>query len=184
MSQMVRHKVSVLIGAVPLFAVNRITLNETYELPPVGDKGLSQSTGKINRSVQIEAALIGPERHLVRLGLEAMADLSKTLPALSSLVSGIPMVAGLTTLLDMQINSLSFSQSADEKDVFTASIALKHCPRPGLMALLSEATNAATAVVGVAAGLSGGSSPRPIVKAAAVASGSASLSASASVRTK
>lgn len=148
MSEMKIHQVSVLVGAVPLFAVTRISLNETYELPPVGDKGLSQSTGKINRTVQIEAALIGDERHLTRLGLEAMADLSKTLPALSSLVSGIPLVAGLTTLLDCQISSLTFGQTSDDKDVFTASITLKHCPRPGLMALLSEATNAATAIVG------------------------------------
>jgi hypothetical protein len=162
MSEMVRHKVAVLLGAVPLFAVNRITLNEQFDLPPVGDKGLSQSTGKITRSVQIEAVLIGPERHLMRLGLEAMADLSKTLPALSSIVSGIPLVAGLTTLLDMQINSLSFAQSADEKDVFTASISLKHCPRPGLMALISEATNAAMAIGGFAVGLAGGSSPRQV----------------------
>jgi len=150
MSQMITHKPSVLVGAVPLFAVNRITLNESYALPPVGDTGLSQSTGKITRSVQIDATLIGPERHIIRLGLEAMADLSKTLPAVSSIFSGIPLVAGLTTLLDMQIESLNFSQSAEEKDVFTVSISLKHCPRPGLMALISEGLNAATAIVGVA----------------------------------
>jgi len=42
-------------------------------------------------------------------------------------------------------SSLTFGQSADEKDVFTVSIGLKHCPRPGLMALLSEATNGAGA---------------------------------------
>jgi hypothetical protein len=150
MSEMVTHKPSVLIGAVPLFAVNRITLNESYALPPVGDTGLSQSTGKITRSVQIDATLIGPERHIIRLGLEAMADLSRTLPAVSSIASGIPLVAGLTTLLDMQVESLNFSQSAEEKDVFTVSISLKHCPRPGLMALISEGLNAATAIVGVA----------------------------------
>ncbi len=150
MSEMITHQPSVLIGLVPLFAVNRITLSESYALPPVGDKGLSQSTGKITRSIQIEATLIGDERHLIRLGLEAMADLSKTLPALSSLVSGIPLVAGLTTLLDMQIDNLNFGQSAEEKDVFTVSISLKHCPRPGLMALISEGLNAATALVGAA----------------------------------
>src|SRR3954454_10244046 len=130
MSTMVIHTPSVLIGAVPLFAVNRITLNETYALPPVGDKGLSQSTGRIERTVQIEALLIGTERHLIRLALEAMADLSKTLPALSSVVSGVPLVAGLTTLLDCQVSSLTFGQSAEDKDVFSVSIALKHCPRP------------------------------------------------------
>lgn len=150
MSEMKHHQVSVLIGAIPLFAVNRITLSETFELPPVGDRGLSQSTGKITRTIQIEAALIGTERHLFRLGLEAMADLSKTLPALTSLVSGIPVVAGLTTLLDCQISSLSFTQSADEKDVFTVSISIKHCPRPGISALISEGTNAAMAIVGTA----------------------------------
>jgi len=150
MSEMKVHVVDVLIGAVPLYSVTRLTLSENYELPPVGDRGLSQSTGKIVRSIQIEAILIGDQRQTTRLALEAMADLSKTLPALTSLVSGIPVVAGLTTLLDCQISSLSFSQSSDEKDVFTASISIKHCPRPGISALISEATNAAGAIVGAA----------------------------------
>ncbi len=150
MSEMITHQPSVLIGAVPLFAVNRITLNEGYELPPVGDKKASQFTGKITRTVQVEAVLIGDERHAIRLALEAMADLSRTLPAISSIFSGIPLVAGLTTLLDMQVSSLNFSQFAEEKDVFTVSISLKHCPRPGVMALVSEGLNAATAIVGVA----------------------------------
>lgn len=153
MSEMVKQRVSVLIGAIPLFAVNSISLQEEYALPPVGGSGLSQYSGKITREVHIQATLIGDERHLVRLGLEAMADLSKTLPALTSLSSGVPLVSGLTTLLDMQVSSLSFAQSANEKDVFTVSISLKHCPRPGLMGLVSEGLNAATAIVG-AAGLS------------------------------
>jgi hypothetical protein len=159
-SQMVTSQVSVLVGEVPLFAVNRISLNEQYQLPPVGDQGLSQSTSKITRTVQIEAALLGADGPLTRLGLEMMADLSKTLPLASSVISGIPLVAGLTTLMDMQIDSLSFSQSAEEKDVYTVSISLKHCPRPGLMALLSEVTNAASAIGGAAALAS--ASPRKV----------------------
>ncbi len=159
-SQMITSQVSVLVGTVPLFAVNRISLNEQYQLPPVGDQGLSQSTSKITRTVQIEAALLGADGPLTRLGLEMMADLSKTLPLASSVISGIPLVAGLTTLMDMQIDSLSFTQSAEEKDVYTVSISLKHCPRPGLMALLSEVTNAASAIGGAAALTS--ASPRKV----------------------
>ncbi len=151
MSELVTQQVSILIGIVPLFAVNRITLNEQYELPPIGDKGLSQYTSKITRTIQIEAALLGVDGPTTRLGLELMADLSKTLPAVSPTLSGIPLVAGLTTLMDMQINSLNFSQSAEEKDLTMVSISLKHCPRPGLMALLSAVTNAASAIVGAAA---------------------------------
>jgi hypothetical protein len=150
MSELIKQQVSVLLGTVPLFAVNRISLSERYELPPVGDKGLSQSTSKITREVQIEAALIGDGRQQTRLALELMADLSKTLPLTSSILSGIPIVAGLTTLLDMQVNSLSFGQAAEEKDVYTVSISLKHCPRPGRAALLSELTNAASAIGGAA----------------------------------
>jgi hypothetical protein len=150
MSVMVASQPSVLIGVVPLYAVNRITLTENYELPPVGSKGSSQSTGKITRTIAIDALLIGEQRHDTRLALEVMADLSKTLPAGSSIVSGIPLVAGLVVLLDCQINSLSFAQSAEEKDVFTVSISLKHCPRPGLMAAISEAVNAHAAITGAA----------------------------------
>ena len=160
-SQMVTSQVSVLVGAVPLFAVNRISLNEQFQLPPVGDHGLSQWTSTITRTVQIEAALLGADGPLTRLGLEMMADLSKTLPRLTSGISnGIPLVAGLTTLMDMQIDGLSFTQSAEEKDVYTVSISLKHCPRPGLMALLSEVTNAASAIGGAAALVS--ASPRKV----------------------
>jgi hypothetical protein len=150
MSELLNPTVSVLLGVVPLYAVNRITLNEQYSPPQVGDKNQSQSTSKIIRTVQIEAVLIGDGRQATRLGLEQMADLSKTLPLASSLLSGIPMVAGLTTLLDMQVESLVFGQSAEEKDVYTVSISLKHCPRPGLMAALSSVTNAAGAIVGTA----------------------------------
>jgi hypothetical protein len=159
-SEMVTSQVSVLIGTVPLFAVTQISLNEQYALPPVGDKGNSQSTSKITRTVQIQAALLGPIGPITRLQLEMMADLSKTLPLGSSLISGIPLVAGLTTLMDMQIDSLNFSQTAEEKGVYTVSISLKHCPRPGLMAALSAVTNAASAIVGTAALAS--SSPRKV----------------------
>jgi ABC-type dipeptide/oligopeptide/nickel transport system permease component len=157
---MVTSQVSVLIGTVPLFAVTQISLNEQYGLPPVGDKGNSQSTSKITRTVQIQAALLGVDGPITRLGLEMMADLSKTLPLASSLISGIPLVAGLTTLMDMQIDSLNFIQTAEEKGVYTVSISLKHCPRPGLMALLSNVTNAASAIVGAATLAS--SSPRKV----------------------
>jgi hypothetical protein len=150
MSKLITQQVSVLLGRVPLYAVNRISLSERYELPSYGDKGLSQSTSKITREVQIDALLMGDSKQKTRLELEAMADLSKLLPATSSILSGIPMVAGLTTLLDMQINSLTFGQSAEEKDVYTVSISLKHCPRPGLMTVLSEVTNAAAAIGGTA----------------------------------
>ncbi len=158
-SQMVTSQVSVLVGTVPLFAVNRISLNERYELPQTGDRGLRQSTSKITRTVQIEAALLGADGPVTRLGLEVMADISKSLPP-SSVIAGIPLVAGLTTLMDMQIDSLSFSQSAEEKDVYTVSISLTHCPRPGLMTLLSEVTNAASAIGGAAALTS--ASPRKV----------------------
>jgi hypothetical protein len=150
MSELVKQKVSVLIGTVPLFAVNRISLSEQYALPPVGDKGFSQSGGKVTREVQIEALLIGEARQVTKLALELMADLSKTIPLASSLLAGIPIVAGLTTLLDMQINSLTFGQSAEDRDVYTVSISMKHCPRPGLATLLSGAVNAAAAIGGTA----------------------------------
>ena len=117
-SQMVTSQVSVLVGTVPLFAVNRISLNERYELPQTGDRGLRQSTSKITRLVQIEAALLGADGPVTRLGLEVMADISKSLPP-SSVIAGIPLVAGLTTLMDMQIDSLSFATSRRRKRTST-----------------------------------------------------------------
>jgi len=116
MSKLVIRQPSVLIGAVPLFAVNSIRLTEQYALPEVGAKGLSQSTGKITRTIDIDAVLIGDDRQLLRIALEQMADLSKLLPATQPIVNGIPLVAGLTTLLDCQINSMTFSQSATGTD--------------------------------------------------------------------
>ena len=155
MSKLVIRQPSVLIGAVPLFAVNSIRLTEQYALPEVGAKGLSQSTGKITRTIDIDAVLIGDDRQLLRIALEQMADLSKLLPATQPIVNDIPLVAGLTTLLDCQINSMTFSQSATDKEALTVAIQLKHCPRPGLMAMLSELTNIAGAIGGTAALASG-----------------------------
>jgi hypothetical protein len=148
MSSLVIHQPSVLIGTVPLYAVNSIRLTEQYALPEVGAQGMSQSTAKITRTIDIDAVLIGDDRLMTRVALEHMADLSKTLPALQPIVNGIPLVAGLTTLLDCQISSLTFTQSATDKETFAVSIQLKHCPRPGLMAMLSELTSAAAAIQG------------------------------------
>jgi hypothetical protein len=150
MSSLVTAQPSVLIGEVPLFAVNSIRLTEQYALPEVGGKGTSQFTSKITRTIDIDAALIGDDRQQFRIKLELMADVSRMLAAAQSVVNGIPVVAGLTTLLDCQISSLSFSQSATDKDTFAVSIQIKHCPRPGVMAALSEVTNAAGAITGIA----------------------------------
>src|SRR6516162_1370653 len=125
MSSLVMAQPSVLIGEVPLFAVNSIRLTEQYALPEVGGKGTSQFTSKITRTIDIDAALIGDDRQQFRIKLELMADVSRMLAAAQSVVNGIPVVAGLTTLLDCQISSLSFSQSATDKDTFAVSIQIK-----------------------------------------------------------
>lgn len=149
MSDVIAHEQFVLVGAVPLFAVTNLTLNEGYKLPPIGKGDKSQWLGKAEYSVTIQGMLIGPDRLLYKAALEALADLSMVLPSLVPIpgLGGIPLVSGLTTLPDMQITSLRFTQTSQEFGAIGVNISLKHCPRGFVAELIGRGTNMASSLV-------------------------------------
>lgn len=142
----------VLIGAVPLFTVTSISLNEGYQVARIAGSTLVQLVSPTTRSITIEATLVGPERLLVKKELEAMALTSRTLAAAAAplmALAGVPVVSGLTISLDMQITGLRFTQSNQKRQAIDVSISLEHVPRSNLAAIAGEALDLAQGSAGV-----------------------------------
>src|SRR5215211_1369528 len=159
MSQVFSHDKFVLVGAVPLFAVNTMTLNEEFKIPEIGKGDKSQWLGKVGYTVSIDGVLVGPERFFYKAALEVLADLSMILGSTVPIpgLGGIPLVSGLTVLPDMQITSLKFTQTSQEFGAVGVSISLRHCPRGLVGELIGQGLNVASSLAGstpnVAAGV-------------------------------
>jgi hypothetical protein len=160
-SEVFRHDRFILVGAVPLFAVNSMTLDESYKLPDIGKGDASQWLGKIGYSVTVEGALIGPSRFFYKAALEALADVSVLLEALVPIpgLGGIPLVSGLTVLTDMQITSLKFTQTSQEQQSIGVTIALKQCPKGLVGEVLGQGLNMASSLLGSSLSLGGVRTP-------------------------
>ncbi|MFF1867664.1 hypothetical protein [Streptomyces sp. CB03911] len=145
--------VPVLVGAVPLFTVTSLTLSEGYQVVRIAGSRLAQLVSPTNRTISIEAVLVGSTRLLVKKGLEAMALTSRVLAgstAPTMNLAGLPVVCGMTVSLDMQITSLRFTQSNQKRDALDVSITLEEVPRSSVTAILGEALDTALAVGSVA----------------------------------
>lgn len=144
----------VLVGPVQLRYVQSMTINEGYQIERIMGSRFSQATRPSNKTIAIEAVLLGPDRLGQKKALEALALTSRLLVAALAptlRASGIPVVSGLTISLDMQITALKFTQSVAKRDALDASIVLQQVPRSSAGALLSEVADlslgGATAVV-------------------------------------
>lgn len=146
--------VPVLVGPVQLLYVQSMTINEGYRIERIMGSRFAQATQPTNKTIVIEAVLLGPQRLTQKKELEALALVSRLLvaavaPALAA--SGIPVVSGLTISLDMQITDLRFTQSVAKREALDVSITLQQVPRSSLSAVLGEVADlrlaAATAAV-------------------------------------
>jgi hypothetical protein len=166
MSQVYPHDKFILVGAVPLFAVNTMTLNEEFKIPEIGKGDKSQWLGKVGYNVSIDGVLVGPERFFYKAVLELLADLSMFLVSAVSIpgLGGIPLVSGLTVLPDMQITSLKFTQTSQEFGAVGVSISLKHCPKGFVAELIGQGLNVASSLAGSTANVAAGvrSIPGPL----------------------
>ncbi|MFD3565998.1 hypothetical protein [Streptomyces sp. NPDC058667] len=140
--------VPVLIGAVPLFTVTSLTLNEGYAVARIAGGRLAQLVSPNTRTINVEATLVGTTRLVVKKGLEAMALTSRamagaTAPLMKS--TGLPVVCGMTVSLDMQITGLRFTQSNQKRDAVDVSITLEQVPRSSVTAILGEVLDIALA---------------------------------------
>jgi hypothetical protein len=146
----VEHDQFILVGAVPLFAVTTMSVDNQYKLPELGT-GRNQWLGQVGRTISIDGVLLGPSRFVHKAALELLADLSMifatrfNIPAVSG---GVPVVSGLVTLTDMQITSLKFGQTSEQQGVISVNISLKHCPRGLVAELIGRGLNMATGLAG------------------------------------
>ncbi|WOP18909.1 hypothetical protein [Raineyella sp. LH-20] len=138
--------------AVPLFAVSRMSLSESYALPPVGPAAFRVSTSASTDVVSLTALLVGPQRLLWKKDLELVAASSRTGGSLGAwtggAVAGVTLVSTLVTRTNMQVTELSFTAAAQRLDCLEVSITLRHVPQPGPVdALVDLGATAALSIV-------------------------------------
>lgn len=154
----------VLVGVVPLFNVQSMTLSEGYRIERVMGSRFSQATAPNVKTIAIEAILIGSDRLLIKKALEAMALTSRALAAAAAplmAVAGIPVVSGMTISLDMQITDLRFTHSTGKREALDVSLSLVHVPRSAASELIGEAADIALAAATAASSSSPPPSPVP-----------------------
>lgn len=157
--------VPVLVGEVPLFYVQSMSISEGYRIQKIAGSNFSQALAPKTKTISIEAMLIGPQRLPLKKALEALALTSRLLvaaaaPALA--VTGIPVVSGLTISLDMQITDLRFNQSVQRRDALDVSITLQHVPRARVTTIIGEVLDLALAAGSPA--IPTGPAPNPIAR--------------------
>jgi hypothetical protein len=133
--------VPVLVGPVQLLYVQSMTINEGYRIERIMGSRFSQATQPTNKTIAIEAVLLGPQRLEQKKELEAIALTSRLLVAAvarGESAVGISVVSGLTVSLDMQVTDLRFTQSVTKRDALDTSITLQQFQRSSVSAVLGE----------------------------------------------
>lgn len=133
--------VPVLVGAVPLLAVQSFVVNEGYKSAPIASSRFVQMVAPTTKTITIDALLVRGERAL-RPALEAEALVSRALASVTAplmSVAGLPVVSKNFVHLDMQITALTFTQDNQNRDALKVNIQLVNVPRTKLGALLELA---------------------------------------------
>ncbi|MGW0409759.1 hypothetical protein ACWDZX_00320 [Streptomyces collinus] len=129
--------------AVPLFAVQRLTLTERYTLPPIGTPSFRAAVGNASETASLSALLIGPQRHAWKQGLELMANFAKRGGALGRFTggkfAGLVLATRMSVRMNMHVTELSFAASSQRLDTTEVTIALQHVAPPGPVDLLVDA---------------------------------------------
>lgn len=163
-SQSVRN-FPVLIGGVPLFAVQSMVLSDGYKIERVFGSKWSQALMPTAKTIQIEATLTGPERLLYKHLLEDLAlatrwAASAAAPALA--LAGIPVVSGMAVATDMQITELKFTHSVNKREALDLSMSLVHVSRTAIADLAGAALDLALAIATAALPTPG--PPNPVTR--------------------
>jgi hypothetical protein len=142
---------------VPMWAVTTMTLNETYQLPPIGSTSVKAAVAVHDDTISLSGVLVGPERYAWKQALETLAEVSKRGGAISSVsggrISGLVLVTSMTIRTDMQVQSLSFTASSGKREAIDVSVSLAYTPLPGpLGKLLDVASLGVGALADVGAG--------------------------------
>lgn len=157
----------VLIGPVPLFAVQSMVLTDGYKIERVYGSKWSQALMPTAKTIQIEATLTGPERLLYKHFLEDLALATRWAAAAAApllAVAGIPVVSGMAVATDMQITELKFTHSVAKRETLDLSMQLVHVSRSAIMDLAGEALDLALAIATAALPTPG--PPNPVTRVA------------------
>lgn len=141
--------VPVLVGAVPLFYVQKMTIKEGYKIERVGSSRFYQALSPATKTIEIQAVLLGPERVAIKKSLEIMALTSRLVVSAVGALSkytGVPVVSGLTISLNMMVRDLSFTQSVDKRDALDVSMTLQEVPRLSAVTIIGEALDLSPAI--------------------------------------
>lgn len=138
------------ILTVPLWAVTTMTLSESYKLPPIGASSAKAVIATHDDTVTLSGVLVGPLRFTWKLALETLAETSKRGGAIGALtggaVSGLVLLTTMTIRTDMQVQSLTFTVSAQRRETIDVALTLAYMPRPSALGKLLD-----VAAVGVGA---------------------------------
>jgi hypothetical protein len=156
----------VMVGPVPLFAVQTMVLTDGYKIERVYGSRWSQALMPTAKTIQIEATLAGPERLLLKHFLEDLALATRWAAAAAApllAVAGIPVVSGMTVATDMQITDLKFTHSVSKREALDVSITLVHVSRTAIGDLVGEGLDLALAIATAALPTPG--PPNPVTRA-------------------
>lgn len=138
----------VMVGPVPLFMVQSLVLSDGYKIERILGSKFSQAVSPTEKTIKIDGVLTGQSRLLYKKALETLALATRIAAAAAApafAISGIPVVAGMTVSLDMQITSLSFTHSTGKREALDYSMTLTYVPRSALNALIGEGLDLALA---------------------------------------
>jgi hypothetical protein len=123
---------SAVLSGIPLWAVTTMKLTESYKLPPIGSSNLHAIVDTHDDTIDLNGLLVGPERYVWKAALERFAELSRRgapLPVVGT-IKGLVLVTALAIRTDLQIKTLTFTVTAERRDVIDVAISLIHMPRP------------------------------------------------------
>jgi hypothetical protein len=140
---------------VPLYAVTAMTLNEAYQLPPIGSTAARSLVDTHSDTISLTGLLLGKERFAWKLALETIAESSKRggagitagLSALGVDISGVILITAMTIRTDLQVQSLTFTATSAKRDALDVAIQLAHMPPPGARSKLLDMASVAVSTL-------------------------------------
>ncbi len=141
---------------IPLWAVTQFSISESYHLPAIASSNQRAILPVHDDTISFSGVLVGLEREAWKFALETMAEASKRGTALAAYsggaVSGLILVSSMTIRTDMQIESLSFSNSSAKRQTIDVSVSMKHLPRPGMLDKIFDIASIGISMLGDAGG--------------------------------
>lgn len=137
---------------VPLWAVTQFSISETYHLPAIATTGQRAILPVHDESITFSGVLVGLEREAWKFALETMAESSKRGTALAAYsqgkLGGLILISSMTIRTDMQIESLTFSNSSAKRETIDVSVVMKHLPKPGMLDKLLDVASIGVSMLG------------------------------------